>query len=78
MATTYTYTNITTAPHLMTCDNGNCIDGIHYDIEQSAMTDKVIEYCRWDEDIETLKVVFTTALSGADKTILDGIVDDNS
>lgn len=47
---------------------------IHTDVAASAMTNKNIQGCRWDDDVDVLKVFFDAALSGADKTILDGIV----
>ena len=54
------------------------IHQIHIDVAASAMTDKTIEWCRWDEDNTTLQVEFTNVLSGADKTKLDTIVTNNS
>jgi len=65
----YEYTNKATAPGL---------DQIHLDVAASEMTDKTIEWCRWDELTEILKVVFTNTLSAPDKTILYGIVVANS
>ena len=65
----YEYTDKTNMPNL---------DQIHLDVASSAMTDKTIEWCRWDELTDILKVVFTTTLIAGDKTILDGIVVDNS
>ena len=75
----YDYADKTSSPNL---------DGIHTDVAASAMTDKAISFCRWDEECVDgscsppctghLHVVFTTELSGGDKTILDGIVSDNS
>lgn len=73
MATTYTYTNKSKEPDLKQ---------IHLDVAASLMSDKVIEWCRWDEGNdglkETLQVVFTNELSDADKTKLDTIVTNNS
>jgi len=41
----------------------------------SAMTDKGIDFCRWDEEPDgDLEVVFTNELGAGDKLILDGIV----
>ncbi len=75
---TYDYTNIETSPNLSSADiNGVLASGIHYDVENSAMTDKTLEYCTWHEDTQLLIVVFTGTLSGADKALLDGIVTDN-
>lgn len=65
----YEYTNKITMPNL---------DQIHLDVAASAMTDKIIEWCRWDELTDVLKVTFTNELIAGDKTILDGIVVDNS
>lgn len=65
----YEYSNKVTMPDL---------DQIHLDVATSEMTDKTIEWCRWDELTEILKIVFTNTLSAPDKTILDGIVADNS
>ena len=65
----YTYSSIPSAPGAA---------NIHIDVAASSMTDKTIEGCTWHEDIEELKVKFTGTLSGGDKTILDGIVTDNT
>ena len=54
------------------------LDGIYADVMASAMTNKSLEYMRWDADTGILKVVFETALDAGDKTILDGIVDSYS
>ena len=54
------------------------LDQIHIDINDSLMTDKSIEWCRWDEGIQILKIVFTNELSTNNKSILDSIVDNNS
>ncbi len=47
-------------------------------VAASAMTDKSVEFSRWDEENGggRLCVTFTNALDAGDKTILDGIVDD--
>lgn len=75
----YTYTNIDTKPDLSSFDDDdNAISGIHYDVENSEMTDKSIEYCVWYEDTEILKVTFTNSLSTSDKSILDTIINDNT
>jgi len=50
------------------------LDKIHAEVATSAMTDKKIEWCRWDEETAILQVVWTDALGAADKAILDGIV----
>jgi hypothetical protein len=65
----YMYSDIATAPNL---------NQVHVDIAGSAMTDKNIEYCRWDETEAHVHVCMQSELSGGDKTILDGIVADNS
>jgi hypothetical protein len=65
----YEYTNIADWPNL---------DGITSDVAASAMTDKSLEYCRWDEDDEILQVIFTNDLSAGDKSILDTIVANNT
>ena len=51
---------------------------IHLDVESSAMTDKTIEWCRWDESTTYLCVIFTNELTSEDKAILDQIIADNS
>ena len=65
----YEYTDKSTAPDL---------DQIHLDVVASEMTDKTIEWCRWDELTDILKIIFTNELIAGDKTILDAIVVDNS
>jgi len=62
-------------PNKITCPN---MEGIHTDVAASAMADKAITGCRWDESDDILHVIFDNTLSGADKTILDGIVANNS
>ena len=66
---TYEYTNITTAPDL---------NQIEIDIENSSMTDKAHDGGRWDEDTAILQMFFDNELSAGDKTILDGIISDNT
>ena len=67
---TYTYTGKITQPDL---------DAIQFtDIPASEMTDKDIDSCDWSEDDAELHIIFNAALSAGDKTILDGIVADNS
>ena len=61
----YLYENVVTEPDL---------NGIHTDVAASAMVDKNIGGCRWDEDSEILLVVWQNELSADDKNILDGIV----
>jgi len=58
--------------------NSPNLDGIHSDVASSAMTDKAIEWCRWDKATENLKVVFTNSLSAEDKTLLDTVISNNS
>lgn len=68
---TYIYNNIISSINLYQ---------IHVDISASLMIDKNIQYCRWDEDIDSgeLKVIFENELSLEDKAILDTIVENNS
>lgn len=61
----YLYTGIVIAPNLIKLEG---------EIDSSAMTDKSIEWCRWDESSSELKLLFTNSLIAADKTILDGLV----
>ena len=79
MSTKYTYTGKTTEPTFRTYDVLHVLDGgIHFDVDNSTMTDKTIEYCRWDAESADLNVYFTNALSTDDKTKLDTIVVNNS
>ena len=64
----YQYANGTVSPNL---------EGIHLDVSNSSMVDKGIEWCRWDESTQILRVVFTNELSVDDKSILDTIVSNN-
>lgn len=68
MSTTYEYA-VAYSPDLSSLEGS---------VAASAMTDKSVEYSRWDEEngSGSLCVTFTTALDAGDKTILDGIVDD--
>lgn len=75
----YEYEDITEQPNIATVDDeGVLVSGIHYDVANSEMTDKSIEYCTWWQNEEKLLVVFTNELSTEDKAILDQIVADNS
>ena len=65
----YTYNDIDVVP-----DETN----IHVDVAGSAMADKTIQGCTWHKETEKLLIKFTGTLSGADKTILDAIVVDNT
>ena len=78
MTTEYVYESITEEPNLGTWESGILTGGIHYDVENSAMTDKTIEGCCWSETNARLTIVFTNELSAGYKTILDGIVGANS
>lgn len=49
-------------------------DYIHTEVAASAMVDKGIEYCRWDELGTNLLIVFTNPLIPDDLLILDAIV----
>jgi hypothetical protein len=69
MSVNYEYVDKATSPDLT---------GIHDDVAASAMTDKNIEWCRWDEDIQKLIVVWQDSLSAEDKALLDTIVQNNS
>jgi hypothetical protein len=42
------------------------------------MSNKSIEWCRWDEEDEDLHIIFTNELNVSDKLILDNIVSENS
>ena len=65
----YQYEDKSTSPDL---------SQIHLDIAASEMTSKTIEFCRWDEETELLKVNFTGTLSGADESTLGTIIKNNS
>jgi hypothetical protein len=62
---TYTYTLVSESPDL---------DFIHIQVASSLMVDKQIDYCRYDEDLCLLQVIFINELSVEDKAILDQIV----
>lgn len=47
------------------------------DVNDSAMTDKTLEYATYNQGPEQLHVFFTNTLSAEDKTLLDGIVATN-
>jgi hypothetical protein len=51
--------------------------GIQPDVLASAMINKSIVGCSWDSEDGKLHIEFTGTLSGGDKAILDGIVDNN-
>ena len=68
MVINYEYENKITSPNL---------DDIHLDVSASDMVDKSIEYCRWDEKTQLLKVIFTNELSSGDKNKLDIIISNN-
>ena len=69
MSTVYDYTGKTTNPDAVQ---------IQTDVAASAMTDKTIEWVRWDADVSEVCISFTNALDGTDKTTLDTIVSNNS
>ncbi len=58
--------------------DGPDLEQLHLDIDSSAMADKDITDCRWDEEAiepdEELNVTFDNTLSAGDKTILDGLI----
>jgi len=73
----YIYNNLSVCPTLA-CGEEETMDyGIHYDIINSSMTNKNIQYCRYDEAEEELHIFWDVELSQADKDILDQIVLDN-
>jgi len=77
----YEYNNINfvnMATHEEIGEEAILISGIHYDVENSNMNNKSIQYCRWDEDTTHLMVYMNDDLSDSDKTILDDIVNNNS
>ena len=74
----YQYKDIVTEPDLLSLDlNDIACSGIEYDIENSEMTNKAVEYCRWDEETSILIIVFDVELSISDKNLLDDIVEKN-
>lgn len=64
----YEYKDILNSPDLA---------NIHIDIANSVMTNKSIEWCRWDEDLTLLRIKFESTLSPSDKLSLDDIVFEN-
>jgi hypothetical protein len=52
--------------------------GVLYDIQNSEMTDKNIDYLSWEEEESKIYVYFQNELSSNDKTILDQIISDNT
>jgi len=61
----YLYENRSSEPNLRQ---------IHTDVAASAMDDKVIDYCRWDQATERISVFFINELSTNDETRLGVIV----
>ena len=61
----YEYNSIINSPNL---------EYIQEEVLESEMTNKTIEYCRWNEENSILLVFFTNSLSGDDKAILDTVV----
>lgn len=75
----YCYFNIPFYPDLISFNElEEMISGIHYDVANSEMTNKNIEYCNWIESEEKLCVYFSSSLSTEDKNLLDTIVFNNS
>jgi len=75
----YTYSNIENKPDLLTNDEeDNMLSGIHYDIINSEMINKNIDYCLWNENDENLHIFYNNELSQDDKMILDDIVNNNT
>lgn len=54
------------------------LDKIHTDVEGSDMTNKDLEWCRWDEKYNRLMIVFIEELSSEDKSKLDLIIENNT
>lgn len=48
---------------------------IHTEISNSAMNNKSLEYCIWDEESSKLEIIFTNELDIEDKNILDLIIE---
>lgn len=65
----YYYENKTSSPDLFQ---------IQYNVSISNMTDKTIEWCRWDKETNVLQIKFTNELKPSDKLILDDLVFQNS
>ena len=79
MVSEYDYYDVYNEPNIGTWTiDGTLISGIIYDVENSEMENKSLEYCTWHEKEGLLKCVFNTALSESDKTILDTIVENNT
>jgi len=71
----YTYSNIMNKPDLATLnDSGELISGISYDILNSEMTNKELQWCFWDESSQQLVISFLNTLHFSDKIILNLIV----
>jgi len=75
---TYEYPNKSTAPNWATFEDDVLVSGIYKGIIDSEMTDKNTAGFRWDKDTEILYLFWQDTLSPGDKTILDGIVADNT
>lgn len=65
----YTYSGTSEQPYM---------DGIHYDVENSDMDNKNIQYCDWNFTTQDLDIYWDVELSSEDKTKLDTIVSNNS
>jgi hypothetical protein len=77
--TEYVYKNITESPNISTYNEFHeLISGIHYDVQESTMTDKSLVGCDWFQKTAELKVYFENELSAEDKTKLDQIIQDNT
>jgi len=71
----YTYLNIMNKPDLSTLnDSGELISGISYDILNSEMIDKELQWCFWDGDSQQLVISFLNPLHFSDKIILNSII----
>lgn len=50
------------------------LDKIHFDVENSTMNNKSIDFCLWNEKEKVLKIFWLNELSYEDKTMLDLII----
>ena len=79
MVFTYEYDDIETPPSFNEYDlEGVLIGGMEYDIQNSEITNKNYIYFLYKNEEDRCYVVWDAELSAGDKTLLDGIVADNS
>jgi hypothetical protein len=57
--------------------NHSSLSTLHSLILNSAMSNKEIDYCRWDAESTRLQIVWKSYLLSSDKSILDNIVSSN-